>query len=114
MQPKNSHKRRYYSPTPPSSPVHPSSPPQLNELENFLDAFGKRHHINDVMLKTAKKALQTAHFMPDILTEDTVTIGRLKELTSLGGGEVHTLKRFAHKWSVSKSSSKRVKYHCYD
>jgi hypothetical protein len=114
MQPKNSHKRHYYSPTSSSSPVHPSSPPQPNELGNFLEAFGKRHRINDDMLEMAKTALQTACFMPDIITEDTVTIGRLKELTGFGEGEVHALKKFARKWSVTKSSSKQVKYHHYD
>jgi len=63
----------------------------------------------------AKTALQNAHFMPDILTEDTVTIDRLKELTSLSEGEVHALKKFARKWSSSsKLSSKQVKYLRYD
>ena len=116
MQPRNSHKCHHYSPTPPSSPVCPSSPPQPDELENFLDAFGKRHRIKDDALETAKTALQNAHFMPDILTEDTVTIDRLKELTSLGEGEVHALKKFARKWSSSSSklSSKWVKYLRYD
>jgi hypothetical protein len=114
QQPKTSHKRRYFSPTPPSSPVHPSSPPQPDELENFLDAFSKRHHIKEDVLKTAQTALQNAHFMPDILTENTVTIDRLKELTSLSEGEVHALKKFARRWCSSKLSSKRVKYLHYD
>jgi hypothetical protein len=77
----------------------------------FLEAFGKRHQIKEDVLEKAQTALQNAHFMPDILVEDTVTIDRLKDLTGLSEGEVHAVKRFALKWS-HKSSSKRVKqYH---
>jgi len=108
MQAQGSHKR-YHSPTPPSSP-RPSSPPQPDELEKFLEAFGMRHRINNDALEKAKTALQNARFMPDVLIENTVTVDRLKELTELSEGEVHALKKFARKWS-GKSSSKRIKYY---
>lgn len=109
MQTQGSHKRTR-SLTPPSSPMRPLSPPQPNELENFLEAFGVRHRIKADMLEKAKVALRTAHFMPDVLAEDTVTVDRLKELTGLGEGEVHALKKFARKWS-GQSSFKRAKHY---
>jgi hypothetical protein len=90
--------------------MRPSSPPQPNELENFLEAFGVRCCIKADALEEAKVALQNAHFMPDVLVEETVTVNRLKELTGLSEGEVHALKKFARRWS-GKSSSKRAKHY---
>ena len=91
--------------------MRPSSPPQPDELENFLHAFGIRHRIDNNTLETANTALQNARFMPDVLVEDTVTVDRLKDLTGLGEGEVHALKKFSRKWSQSsKRFYKRAKY----
>jgi hypothetical protein len=90
--------------------MHPSSPSQPDELVKFLDAFGIRHHIDNGTLEKAKSALQIAHFMPDVLIENTVTVDHLKELTKLSEEEVHALKKFACKWS-GKSSSKRFKHY---
>jgi len=71
--------------------MHLSLPPQPDELENFLDAFGMRHHIDNGALEKAKTALQIACFTPDVLIEHTVTVDHLKELTELSEGEVHAL-----------------------
>jgi len=96
--------------TPPSSPVHASSPPPaiVDQLDIFLELFGKANLISPEVLATAGEKLREARFMPEAISEASVTLDRLKELTGFAEGELHALKKFAREWS-SKIAVKRAK-----
>ncbi|KIL54227.1 hypothetical protein M378DRAFT_19111 [Amanita muscaria Koide BX008] len=98
-------------PTPPSSPICPSSPPPLlaDELDKFLDAFGKAKNIPNEIISAAGVHLRSAHYMPDVIFESSVSVDRLRELTGFAEGEVHALKKFAREWS-GKIAAKRAKH----
>lgn len=106
----SSSRRRRRSPTPPSSPVRMSSPPPeiADELDIFLAEFGKTVVISNEALTAAGNSLRSAYFMPNGLSEDSISIDHLKELTGLPEGVVHSLRIFAREWS-GKVANKRAK-----
>ncbi|KAJ7152068.1 hypothetical protein C8R46DRAFT_1303587 [Mycena filopes] len=83
------------------SPARASSPPPAieEELDVFMWAFRRAKNISNAAIDHATQQLRDARYTPDILSEDSVTVNRLTELTDLAEGEVHQLRRFARQWT---------------
>ncbi|KAJ7815782.1 hypothetical protein B0H14DRAFT_3475819 [Mycena olivaceomarginata] len=94
----------------PRSPVQASSPPPAieDDLDVFMDAFRRAKNIPTALIDVAKGHLHGACFTPDILSEPSVTVERLQELTGLAEGEVHQLRKFARQWT-GKMEGKRAR-----
>ena len=108
---RSSHRRRSSpSSLPPSSPPRNSSPPPAveDELEVFLKAFGQSKGISAKMIEQAGDGLRAAHYMPDAISEITLSVDRLRELTQLPEGVVYSLCHFARIW-CGKVDAKRPK-----
>lgn len=105
-----SRSKRRRSLTPLSSPICPSSPPPAveDELDIFVAAFGKAKNISEDVLTVAGNGLGRAHYMPDVLFEDSVSFDCLQDLTGLAEGQVHALRKFSREWS-GKIAAKRAK-----
>ncbi|KAJ7153339.1 hypothetical protein C8R46DRAFT_1197397 [Mycena filopes] len=92
------------------SPARASSPPPAieEELDVFMGAFRRAKNISNAAIDHATQQLRDARYTPDILSEDSVTVNRLTELTNLAEGEVHQLRRFARQWT-SRVEGKRAR-----
>jgi len=79
--------------TPPSSPPRQSSPPPAieDELQTFLNAFGRAKGISADVISDVHECLRDAHYSPDAIAEQTLLITRLQELTNLPEGQVYSL-----------------------
>jgi len=104
---------RHYSPPsslPPSSPPRSSSPPPEieEELDAFMQAFGQSKGISEVTIQAACEGLKAAQYSPDSLSEVTLTVDHLQQLTGLPEGQVYSLRHFARVW-CGKVDAKRAK-----
>ncbi|KAJ6622608.1 hypothetical protein B0H10DRAFT_2214248 [Mycena sp. CBHHK59/15] len=98
-------------PSAPASPVCASSPPPAieDELDVFMNAFRCAKNLKDAIIDDTRAGLHRAHYSPDVLSETSVTIECLQELTGLQEREVHQLKKFAGQWS-GKMDGKRARH----
>ncbi|KAF9034763.1 hypothetical protein BJ165DRAFT_1533815 [Panaeolus papilionaceus] len=97
---------------PPSSPPVASSPPPPaleDELSLFLDAFGRSKGISEEIIRNACLKLQLQHYSPESLSELSLSVERIQELTGFHEGEVYSLRQFARKW-CGKVDAKRAKH----
>jgi len=95
---------------PPSSPPRESSPPPAldDELRKFLDAFAKAKGLSEAVIDRVYKHLADASYSPDAISEDSLSVSRLQELTGLPEGQVYALRKFSREW-CGKIDAKRAK-----
>jgi len=98
---------RRYSPSLPTSSPQPSSPPPAIEdkLGIFLNAFGRAKGISSDTIDEMGNHLAVAS---DAISESTLTLERLQELTGLPEGHVFALRKFSCQW-CGKIDTKRAK-----
>lgn len=105
--------RRRHSPPsslPPSSPPHPSSPPPAieDELDLFLKAFGHSKGISDDHIEFVSDRLKAVQYSPDAISESSLSVECLRELTGLAEGQLYALRKFSREW-CGKIELKRAK-----
>lgn len=96
--------------SPPSSPPRNSSPPPpiADELQIFLEAFGRAKGIATDIISDVYERLNAVHYSPDAVSEISLSSTRLQELTGLAEGQVYSLCKFSREW-CGKVDAKRAK-----
>ncbi|KAF8968731.1 hypothetical protein BDZ97DRAFT_1755029 [Flammula alnicola] len=97
MQMSSRRRRSPPSSLPPSTPPRGSSPPPAiaDELDKFLHSFGLAKGLSIDMVSDVSEKLKAAHYTPDAISEISLPIERLQELTGLPEGQVYSLRKFS-------------------
>ena len=114
MQRASRHNRSPPSSLPPSSPPWDSSPPPAiqEELDVFLQAFGRAKDISKDSICQMCDQLKARHYTPDAISEISLPFERLQELTGLPEGQVYALRKFVRDWcgKVDTKRAKKIRY----
>lgn len=73
-----------------------------------MQAFGKSKGISEDAIQAACDGLKAVQYSPDSISEVSVAVDRLQQLTGLPEGQVYSLRHFARVW-CGKIDAKRAK-----